>query len=84
MSEDNIPSSEKLLLLMHNLCAMRPEAAKTATELANVSRTAVDFVINTLSRHEADGYVRSYWDQGGAKRFYLTEVGIIRVCSFFT
>jgi hypothetical protein len=81
---ERFPPSEKLLLLMHNTSAMRPEAAKTANELASISETGPDSVSETLKMHEDNGYVRSYWDNNGAKRFYLSETGIIRVCSFFT
>jgi hypothetical protein len=63
---------------------MRPEAAKTVKELANMSKAAVDYVIDELRKHEINGYIKSYSDVGGDKKFYLTETGIIRVCSFFT
>ena len=84
MSVDNIPIQERLLLIMHNLGVMRPEAAKNAGELAGFLQAAIEHVTNILSKHEADGYVKSHQNQGDNKKFYLTEAGIIRVCSFFT
>jgi hypothetical protein len=69
---------------MHNLCALGPEAAKTANELSDTLKTKVDLVLNYLRSHEYNGYVKGFLDPEGAKRFYLTRVGIIRVCSFFT
>ena len=81
---ERFPPSEKLLLLMHNTSAMRPEAAKTVNELASISETDFDSVSEIMKTHETNGYVRSYWDNSGAKRFYLSETGIIRVCSLFT
>ncbi len=84
LTEENIPPAEKILLIMHNLCVIRPEAAKTTNEIAQVLQKAVDFVLNALNKHEADGYVKSYTDESGSKRFYLTGQGIIKVCSIFT
>lgn len=84
MTEENIPPGEKILLIMHNLCVIRPEAAKTADEMSQVLQETVDFVLNILNKHEADGYLKSYTDQSGSKRFYLTGAGIIKVCSIFT
>ncbi len=79
-----MPFPEKVLLIMHNLSAMRPEFAKTAGELAQILQKAVGNVLTALGKHEAEGYVKSYTDQSGNKRFYLTEVGIIKVSAFFT
>jgi len=79
-----MPFPEKVLLIMHNLSAMRPEFAKTAGELAQALQRAVDIVLAALGKHEAEGYVKSYADQSGNKRFYLTEVGIIKVSALFT
>lgn len=84
MTEENIPPREKILLIMHNLCLIRPEGAKTANEIAQVLQNAADYVLNVLNKHEAEGYVKSYTDQSGSKRFYLTGPGIIKVCSIFT
>lgn len=79
-----MPFPEKVLLIMHNLSAMRPEFGKTAGELAPILQEAVGNILTALGKHEAEGYVKSCTDQSGDKRFYLTEVGIIKVSSFFT
>jgi len=84
LTEENIPPAEKILLIMHNLCVIRPEVAKTANEIAQTLQKAADYVLSVLNKHEADGYVKSYADQSGSKRFYLTGQGIIKVCSIFT
>lgn len=84
MTEENIPPAEKILLIMHNLCVIRPEVARTADEIAQALHNAVDYVLNVLNKHEAEGYVKSYTDKSGSKRFYLTGPGIIKVCSIFT
>lgn len=82
--DDDIPVSDKLLLTMHNLCAVRPEIAKTVEELSETIRMAVDNVTGILSRFEGEGYVKSLTDQNGHKKFYLTGKGILKVCSSFT
>jgi hypothetical protein len=80
-----MPMAERLLLLLHNLCAMRPEVSKTSLELSDLVRTkTVNFISDLMKIHESEGYVRSCIDDRGSKSFYLTESGIIRVCSFFT
>lgn len=84
MNEEDLPLSEKLLLAMHNLCIVRPELAKTGEEIARSIRLAVDYVLGILDNHEANGYVKSFTDHMGAKRFYLTSLGMIKVCASFT
>jgi len=84
LTEESISPSEKILLTMHNLGVMRPEVGKTSSELAQILQRTIDDISDALKKHESDGYVKSYTDQSGAKRFYLTTVGIIKVCSSFT
>ncbi len=84
VAEENVSASEKILLTMHNLGVMRQGVAKAASELAQILQKTTDDVLDALNRHEADGYVKSYTDQEGTRRFYLTAVGIIKVCSSFT
>lgn len=84
MSEEDLPLSDKLLLSMHNLCIVRPEIAKTGEEIASSLKLAVENALSILADHEARGYVRSLIDSMGARRFYLTSMGMIKVCSSFT
>lgn len=84
MSEDHLSAPEKLLLTMHNLCLVKPEIAKTGGEIAKAIHEAVDNVIKILDKHEAAGYVKSFEDASGVRRFYLTSVGILKVCSVYT
>lgn len=84
MNEEDLPLSEKLLLAMHNLCIVRPEIAKTGEEIAKSVRLASDNVLGILAGYEANGYVTSLIDSMGARRFYLTSLGMIKVCSSFT
>lgn len=84
VSDENIPISEKVLLILHSLCAVKPEIAKTGDELSNYVQVAVDRIGGMLDKHEEEGYVNSYVDHYGAKKYYLTGRGIIKVCSSFT
>ncbi len=84
MSEESIPISEKLLLLLHSLCAVKPEIAKTVEELSNYVHAAVDSISSMLDSHESEGYVTSYTNSQGVRMYYLTGRGIIKVCSSFT
>ena len=84
MAIEDIPLSDRLLLVMHNLGLVRHEAARTGNELAEFLQMDVKNVGEILDRHETYGFVRSYLDPGGAKKYYLTGIGIIKVCSSFT
>jgi DNA-binding PadR family transcriptional regulator len=84
MYEENIPPPEKLLLLMHNLCIVRPELAQTSEELSQTLRMAADHTQQILHEVEQDGYVESYTGPHGSRKFYLTGRGILKVCSSFT
>lgn len=84
MSEETLPLSERLLLTLHNLCATYPDMAKKTDELAQILRIDMNEVDSILSRHESEGYAKSFIDDEGNKRFYLTGVGIIKICSLFT
>jgi hypothetical protein len=84
MYEDEMPLSDRVLLTMHNLCLVRPEIAKTGEEIARAIQLSVDHVLSTLHGQEADGYVKSHVETDGAKKFYLTGSGILKVCSSFS
>ena len=84
MSDYNLSVSEKLLLAMHNLCLVRLETAKTGQEIARLINLTTDNVEKILKGHEANGYVKSVQDASGERKFYLTNIGILKVCSTFT
>ena len=84
MSENHLSAPEKLLLTMHNLGLVKPEIAKTGGEIAKATQEAVDNVTKILYEHEAAGYVKSFEDANGVRRFYLTSTGILKVCSVYT
>jgi len=84
LSEKNLPVSERLLLILHNLCATDPSMAKKPDELAQMLQMNTNEVDNLLNRHESEGYAKSFTDNEGNKRYYLTGIGIIKVCTVFT
>jgi hypothetical protein len=84
MDERDLSLSDKLLLSMHNMCVVKPEIAKSGDELSKSISLAVEYVLGLLKNNEEHGYVKSYTDSTGKKRFYLTSLGIIKVCSSFT
>jgi len=84
LSEYEASLSERLLILMHNLCATSGEMAKKSEDLAQILQTDVNTVNQSLDRHVSDGYVADCRDHEGNRRFYLTSKGIIRVSSLFS
>ena len=84
LSEYDLPLSERLLITLHNLCATSGDMAKKSDELVQILQTDTDEVNQNLNRHISDGYVAAFTDNEGNRRFYLTNTGIIRVCSLFS
>lgn len=84
MGEKGLPISERLLLILHNLCATDPSMAKKSEELAQILQIDKNEADNILSKHELEGYAKSFTDNEGNKRYYLTGTGIIKVCTIFT
>ena len=81
---ENISLPEKLLLILHNLSATHPDRAKKSYELAQILQIETSEVDGILSKYESEGYAESCVDDKGKKRYYLTDVGIIRICCLFT
>ena len=84
LNEYETSLSERLLISLHNLCATSGEMARRSDDLAQIVQTDVNTVNQCMDKHVSDGYVVSYFDNEGNRRFYLTSRGIIRVCSLFS
>jgi hypothetical protein len=84
LNEYDLPLSERLLITLHNLCATSGDMARKSGELAEILHTGIDEVNQNLDKHVSDGYVAAFTDNEGNRRFYLTNTGIIRVCSLFS
>ena len=84
IDDQELPIPDKLLLTLHNNCIVRPEIATSVEEISNLINLTLDNTLGILKNHEERGYLKSYIDQMGIKRYYLTSLGIIKVCSSFT
>jgi predicted transcriptional regulator len=81
---EELPLSEKILQTLHNLCATAPDLARRSEEVAQVLQISVDEVEKTLDNYKLEGFVESFADNEGKRRYYLTGRGIIKVCALFT
>ncbi|MGQ9552287.1 MAG: hypothetical protein ACUVUE_07670 [Candidatus Bathycorpusculaceae bacterium] len=81
---EELPFSEKVLQTLHNLCATAPDLARKSEELSQVFQIDVGEIESILENYRAEGFVESFQDSEGKKRYYLNGRGIIKVCSLFT
>lgn len=79
-----MPISEKILQTLHNLCSTAPDLARRSEELAQVMQLDLREVEQILGSYGQEGYVESFTDNEGKRRYYLTGSGIIKVCALFT
>jgi DNA-binding MarR family transcriptional regulator len=84
LSDYNLPLSERILISLHNLCATSNQMAVRSDELARILQVDVNEVNQNLDRFISEGYISAFHDNEGNRRFYLTNTGIIRVCSLFS
>jgi len=75
---------ERVLVSMHNLSIIGVERAKTLEELSGLAGLDAKETLVYLSDHERYGYVGSKIGLDGVKRYFLTGLGVIRVCSLFS
>lgn len=81
---EELPFSEKVLQTLHNLCATAPDLARKSEELSQVFQIDTGEIESILENYRAEGFVESFQDSEGKKRYYLNGRGIIKVCSLFT
>lgn len=79
-----LPLSEKILQTLHNLCATAPDLARKSEELSQVMSIDINELEKILDNFQAEGFAKSFIDNEGKKRYYLTGSGIIKVCALFT
>jgi hypothetical protein len=82
--DGKLGEDDKILLLMHNLSLVHREIAWTSLDIAKNASISEDYLISVLKQLEARGYVRSFSDADGSKKYYLTGVGIIKISTEFT
>ena len=82
--EEKLPLQDKVLLLLHSLGAVKPEKAMKLKELANLASLHEKEMEKVLNENESQGYAKSFIDNKGFKRYYLSGTGILRACSIYT
>jgi iron uptake system EfeUOB component EfeO/EfeM len=81
---EELPLSEKILQTLHNLCATASDLSRKSEELSQVLQIDINEVEKILDNYKLEGFVESFVDNEGKKRYYLTGRGIIKVCALFT
>ena len=81
---EELPIPEKILQTLHNLCATAPDLARRSEELSQVLHIDLTEVERVLDNYKAEGFVESFADNEGKRRYYVTGSGIIKVCALFT
>jgi DNA-binding IscR family transcriptional regulator len=84
LSGEDSSTPERLLLTMHNMGVVHEKSSKTIQELAEMTKISLERLIGILTDTEKHGYVYSFTDVEGSRRYYLTGLGIIRICSTYT
>jgi hypothetical protein len=84
MDQTNMSPPNKLLIIMHNTSAVRPENSRSSVDLSKIVQISAIEILTILEDFEKDGYVKSLLDPQNTKKFYLTGKGILKVCSYFT
>ena len=80
MSEE-FPEDLRILLLMHILGVVDRENAKRSAELAELLGMSVARLHGLLQKLLDSGYVAYYRDDLRRLRYFLTKLGIVKVCS---
>jgi predicted transcriptional regulator len=78
------PEEVKILLLMHIIGAVNEENAKRPAELAELLEMDVAKVHDLLRKLLVSGYVVRFKDSLRRFRYYLSRLGIVKVCSVFS
>ncbi len=81
---EEYPEEVRVLLLLHILGAVGQENAKRPAELAELLRISVNRVNDLLQKLLTLGYVARFRDGLRRLRYFLTETGVVKVCSVFS
>jgi hypothetical protein len=84
MLREELPIPEKILQMLHNLCATAPDLARRSEELSQVLQVDLSEIEKVLDSYKIEGFTEFFVDNEGKKRYYLTGSGIIKVCALFT
>jgi DNA-binding IclR family transcriptional regulator len=78
------PDDLRILVLMHIRGAVDSENAKRPAELAELLGMSVAKLHGLLQTLLDSGYVACYRDDLRRLRYFLTKLGIVKVCSAFS
>jgi hypothetical protein len=81
---DELPFPDRVLQILHNLCATCADLARHGDEVAHILQRDSGEIERILDDYKSRGFAESFYDNEGKKRYYLTGKGIISVCSLFT
>ena len=81
---EELPFPDKVLQTLHNLCATAADLARRSEEVARLLQKDPNEIERIFDQYKAEGFVESFVDNEGKKRYYLNGRGIIKVCSLFT
>jgi glycosyltransferase involved in cell wall biosynthesis len=81
---EEYPEGMRVLLLMHILGAVDRENAKRPAELAELLEIGVTRLHGLLQKLLESGYVTYYRDGLRRLRYFLTKLGIVKVCAAFS
>jgi DNA-binding MarR family transcriptional regulator len=81
---EECPEEMRILLLMQILGAVDRENAKRPAELAELVGIGVTRLNGLLKKLADSGYVTCFRDDLRRLRYFLTKLGIIKVCSAFS
>jgi len=84
MSMRKLSTSDRILLLMHNLGIIDERRSQAINELKKMAKISRERLAEILEKHENSGYVKSIKGRQGLSHYFLTGKGIIRVSSTFT
>jgi hypothetical protein len=81
---EEYPDETRILLLLHILGAVDETTAKRPAELAKLLGMSVNKLNELLRKLSVSGHVASFRDSLRRLRYFLTKLGIIKVCSSFS
>lgn len=81
---EELPFPDKVLQTLHNLCAAAADLARSGEDVARLLQKDPNEIESILDMYRSEGFVESFVDNEGKKRYYLNGKGIIKVCSLFT
>ena len=84
MDQDKMSPPNRLLIIMHNTSAVRPENSRSVEGLSKLVQSSEEEILTMLNDFEKAGYLESIIDHSDIRKFYLTGKGILKVCSYFT